>query len=480
MYREEAVQRRGAGRSFFAIIDIAHMEGFFMDVEVPGAAVSRMDYILERIETKKLDYRTYDFSSTENDAFKTYFDLAQELDSIHDFYLLCVVIPRSFFNFDASLYLIGPRTSGFMLVTTTQEALAAVEISAPPDGGSCTTERNTMLFAIRGKDILMEHLPFETRDDVLGLLEIYPADKVDPHRKLFFEKYANRIGFNLHNRFLVERNIEHLRFIRSLVADIEHNIIAPNIVYKLYLKNLGAAVNRGLEVEKLLADYRPERGRGEMEDIVSELSEVNRMLRNELDAIGKHHQNMSLFLEALLRRGHFDEGRLILRKKKCNIKREVLEPQLERYRERFERMGIDVDSSVSGVPDEETVSVVDVGLMAQVYANLFSNALKYAEEVVTASGERKKYVSYGYERLRNHFGPGRDGIKYNVYSTGPHVKAEERHRLFEDEFRGSNAADKAGTGHGLAFIKNVVEIHGGVVGYEPTPDGNNFFFILPT
>ncbi|MDA8088280.1 MAG: hypothetical protein M0Z75_16480, partial [Nitrospiraceae bacterium] len=37
---------------------------------------------------------------------------------------------------------------------------------------------------------------------------------------------------------------------------------------------------------------------------------------------------------------------------------------------------------------------------------------------------------------------------------------------------------KPGTGHGLAFIKNVIELHGGVIGYEATPYGNNFYFIL--
>jgi signal transduction histidine kinase len=36
-----------------------------------------------------------------------------------------------------------------------------------------------------------------------------------------------------------------------------------------------------------------------------------------------------------------------------------------------------------------------------------------------------------------------------------------------------------GTGRGLYFVRNVVETHGGRVGYEPTWEGNNFYFILP-
>jgi signal transduction histidine kinase len=36
-----------------------------------------------------------------------------------------------------------------------------------------------------------------------------------------------------------------------------------------------------------------------------------------------------------------------------------------------------------------------------------------------------------------------------------------------------------GPGQGVAFVKQVVEIHGGVAGYEATEEGNNFYFILP-
>jgi signal transduction histidine kinase len=123
--------------------------------------------------------------------------------------------------------------------------------------------------------------------------------------------------------------------------------------------------------------------------------------------------------------------------------------------------------------------VVDVGLISQVYANLFSNALKYTEEVSVNSDQRKKYISYGREIIKDFFGAGQDGVKYNVFSTGPHISPEDRERVFEEEYRGSNVVNQPGTGHGLSFIKNAVEIHGGVIGYEATQYGNNFYFILP-
>lgn len=447
--------------------------------------MTTLEYILGRIENKKNDYAQYALSSAENDAFKTFFDLAQEFDNSKDFYRMCVAIPKGFFGLEGRLYVIQPKFGGLSLVSRTEDAsqglYAKPSEEVRPDEHPYYTSYDSLVLTVRGKKPLIDQLPFKTKDDVLGILEIYPVKERNPHRELFFEKYANRIGFNIHNRLLVEKNIEHLKFIRTLVADIEHNIIAPNMIYKLYLKHLRRKIMKNMEIENLLSQFASGEINKEigLEQVLAELNEVNQGLAEELGNMEKHYQNMSLFLETLLRRSHFDKGRLTLIKKPCNMKKDVVRPQLERYAEQFRAMGIDIDDRLSGIPDEDVVSVVDVGLMAQVYANLFSNALKYTKEIITHEGEKKKYISYGREVVRDFFGPGKDGIKYNVFNTGPHIAPGEKLRIFDDEFRGSNSADKPGTGHGLAFIKNAVEIHGGIAGYEPTQYGNNFYLILP-
>jgi signal transduction histidine kinase len=316
---------------------------------------------------------------------------------------------------------------------------------------------------------------------VLGLLEIFVVKDLSGHRELFFQKYANRIGFNIHNRFLVEKNIEHLKFIRSLVADIEHNIIVPNMVYKLFLRSLRGKIERNIHMEDL---FFKKSSAGEcdeacMNNFMKEFSDVNHGLETELENIEKHYKNMSLFIETLFRKSHFDQGRLTLRTKPCNIKKNVVQPQLERYIEQLKKMEIAVDDRFSGIPDAEIITVVDVGLIAQVYANLFSNAVKYTQEITNSSGETKKYISYGHEIVKDYFGPDKDGVKFNVFSTGAHIPQEEHEKIFEEEYRGSNVLTQPGTGHGLSFIKTAIEIHGGVAGYEPTQYGNNFYFILP-
>ncbi len=447
--------------------------------------MNKFKYILGRIETKKGDYQRYDFTQVENDALKTFFDLAQEFDSIKDFYKLCVAIPKGFFNLEACLYLVAPKLNALALTAKTESGEYKLYTPPPddvmPKEVPYYTDKGSLVLTIRGKETLIDQLPFQIKDGVLGLLAVYPVKERNAHHELFFQKYANRIGFNIHNRYLDEKNIEHLKFIRSLVTDIEHNIIVPNMIYKLFLRGLKGKIKMNMEIEKLFAEYSAtgQCDKKDMENLLIELVEVNRGLTLELENIEKHYKNMSLFIETLFRKSHFDQGRLTLRTKPCNMKKDVVRPQLERFIERFQVMGISIDDRFSGIPDEEVISVVDVGLIAQVYANLFSNALKYTQEVTTDTGETMKYMSYGHEIIKDFFGPGKDGGKYNVFSTGQHIPPEEREKLFEEEYRGTNALDKPGTGHGLAFVKNAVEIHGGTVGYEPTQYGNNFYLILP-
>ena len=398
------------------------------------AAMNSLSHILERIDEKKRDFALYNFKQTENNALTTFFDLAQELDSIEDFCTLCVAIPKGFFDCDAKLHLIDPKTNDLTLTASTENAGRPFHTHSP------------LILIIRGKTRFIDQLPFKTEDDIVGILEVYPPEDLGPHMELFFEKYANRIGYNIHNKFVLIKNIEHLKFIRSLVADIEHNIIGPNIIYKLFLNHLRKKIEKNIDLERRLTEFvqRSEDTLDLPDYFLNELGEINSGLMSELENIEKHYKNTSLFLETLLRRSHFDKGRLTLLTKKCFMNLEVVQPQLERYQERFENMGISVNDRASGIPDQETVSVVDIGLMAQVYANLFSNALKYTEEIITDSGERKKYISYGHEVIRDYFGPGKDGIKYNVFSTGPHIPVEERERLFEDQYRGSNVLNRPG------------------------------------
>ena len=109
--------------------------------------------------------------------------------------------------------------------------------------------------------------------------------------------------------------------------------------------------------------------------IAEELNYVHESMETQFQEILSHYEQTSLFLETLLRRSHFEEGRYVIEPKMVNFREKIIRSQLERYIPRLEERGISVDNRLSGIPSEEITVVADVGLISQAYANLFSNAV---------------------------------------------------------------------------------------------------------
>jgi len=444
--------------------------------------------ILQRLRKKKSDYEQYDFNSLQTRALMAFFDLAQEYETLENFYRVAVFVPKEFLGFDCCLYLVDYQTKQLRMACDSLNELSVCGM--PPPAGITVQEESYVLgdsfvAPIRGNLKLLAAQPLVHAEDVIGLLEVFPYSHFGEKDRLFFEKYANRIGYNLHYKLISIQNENHLKFINTLIADIDHNIIVPNMRFKVLLSNIKKKIALLDELKQQIEECsrKPKDNTEEvavsMEQIRCNISNIIQGLSVAYDELDKHYTNTSLFLESLLRREHFEKGEFVLRQRLCNVKKEIIDTQLERYRSRLERRGIQIDEHLGGVPSEEIPLAVDVGLMSQVYANLFSNAEKYCEEVINEHGQPVKFVSYGRELLPNFFGPGMHGIKFNVFSTGPHLSPEDAAHVFAEGFRGKNVGNKPGAGHGLHFVKKIIEVHGGQVGYEPTFLGNNFYFILP-
>ena len=447
-----------------------------------------IESVYKRVREKKESYRRYNFERLQEEAFATFFDLAQEHTTIDYLYQICVAVPKEFFGLESRLYVIDSRTSRLERVCSSETGLIPVEershFDLPLADSSYETE-DAWVLPIRGNQVLTKWIPFLDQSQILGLFEIYPKERVDEKEQFFLEKLTNRIGYNLHQKLLIQHNINHLKFINQLVSDIEHNVISPNIYYKLFL----------LRLKKLITEY--ERIQGQIRETILFLQNGNKMLSKELceiyhalsqtseqlgeeaRAFSKHYEHTSLFLETLLRRDHFLKGTYVLRKQSCNFRTEIIEPLLERYLPLFKKREIAVDNSLDEVPDEQVTLYVDKGLISQVFDNLFSNALKYAQVVEDQLGNQIKLVSYNRQILKDVFGPEIAGVRFNFFTTGKPLSESEARRVFEEGYRTVGAEAERGTGHGLNFVRNVVEIHGGRVGCEPQRYGNLFYFVLP-
>jgi len=450
--------------------------------------MKNLAYIFSRVEDKKRDYAKYDFSNQQDSALKTFFDLAQEFESLEDLYLVCVAVPKTHFGLDTNLFMVDSKREVLVLVCTSKKGYQGSPDKLPSASielrNEAFVENKSLFTPIFGKTVPKDVGSAGKMQEILGMLQVSPGNNLSESEKFYFQKFANRIGYAIYNRILQQRNVEHLKFIESLVADIEHNVIVPNMAFRLFLRRLEAKIRKNREIERVLHEKCAELAKDGtinhvwQERIMAELEEVNRGLEDEYSNIERHNRNISLFVESLFRRSHFKEGRFIPQKRLCKFKEEIIDPQLERFKESFLSRGISIDIHLGGVPDESLVAIADVGLISQVYANLFSNALKYTQTVHDNEGNPRKFIAFGQEVLKDYFVSGKDGIKFNVFSTGPHIPPDERDRIFDEGYRGTDAGGVPGTGHGLSFVKRAVEMHDGVVGDEPTPLGNNFYFIL--
>lgn len=447
-----------------------------------------LQQIRDKVREKKETYRLYNFQRLQEEAFATFFDLAQEYTSVENLYLICVAVLHEFFALKSRLYLFHAESEEPRLVCSSDQGLVAPSATPRADLRARETAYETeqsWVFPIRGNLGLTKWIPFHSHSQILGMFEVHPKDKVNEDDRFFLEKFANRIGYNLHQKLLIQQNIGHIKFINQLVADIEHNVISPNLYYKLFLLRLKKHIQEfkdiGQEVRELILFGEDECGSGSEElcKIYHELLRMTDLLEQERESFSKHYEHTSLFLETLLRRDHFEKGTYVLRRQPCNFRSEIIQPLLDRYLPILEKHDISIDHRLDEIPDEEVTLFVDKGLISQVFDNLFSNAVKYTRAVHDKRGNQIKLVSYNRKILKDYFGKGIHGVRFNFFTTGRPLSQKETDRLFEEGFRGSNVASIRGSGHGLHFIRNVVEIHGGRVGAEPQKYGNLFYFILP-
>ncbi len=420
--------------------------------------------VTSRILAKVQSFANYGFSLYQTCAINVFFNLAQEFDDPDHYLLLPVLVLKHFFQVDAELFMRNP--AGEMALCTPRIATEEVNadlVKAGPhyDGRRC-------LLPVRGKGPIVYAEKKLTPEDarLLGVLVVHTPQTLTTHELLFLEKFAGNVGFSLHNKYLAQRDQRHILFIRKLVHDIGHNVITPNIHFKLMLN----------KAEKQLNSLKDLVGEMASPGDAEKLELLHELMREQFQLIKSHFSSSALFLETLLRQTHFEEGHYVLRRDKLDLAKRIIIPQLERYRARLVEKNIRLDIDTCTLLKNSRTINADMGLMSQVAANLFGNAAKYC---ISPNPGEEAFASLNLAQVNNFFGNGRHGIQFSIFTTGRPIPEDERDKLFHDGFRATNAAGQFGTGHGLFFVREIVAEHGGVTGYEAAENGNIFYFVLP-
>ena len=424
---------------------------------------------------------------------KAYIDTINNDHSLENFFQISVTVSHLLGEFQAAFYLYEKKTDRFLCVCTSEEGLLEpprpAEFVLPADFREIMTVSEALIYPLypragtiqqdlpigyAGQE-LYDPDPFFSSNSLLGLYVLSPATALTQTDKEFFRIISHWMGARLNSRLVARQYREHLKFLNELGRDIGHNIIVPNMYLQYLLRQMGKQITGIKQMEQKAEDcFGDSVTSDQYTEFLTCCREKQEALERSHLELYKHHHQMSLFLETLFREQHFREGHLILKSSQCFVERDVILPQLDIYRNKFERRGVTVEQP-KDLYQQQFPLMLDIGLLSQVYANFFSNAVKYTEEIIDHEGKPRKALAYGVEELQGE----RHGIKFNVFTTGPVLLDYERHTIFEEGKRAENSIGIKGSGHGLNFVRRVIEVHGGKVGCEETPEGNNFYFILP-
>lgn len=408
-----------------------------------------------------------DSTATRSTALNLFFEASFEFESLRDLKSLCVLVPDVCLKTPASLYMRGPKDTLRLRRTTSTHGPKLITVPEPSCPEPVAITRLAGLIAVPICETGPEH-------KLLGMLCLHKD--LSPAEETFYLEFARSAAQLMAVKQIAISNRQRLTFINNLVRDIGHNVIVPNMHFKLLFLQMEKQLER---LGRIVESLAPMRSDAPDREACRELAAMTKELQIRQKSISRRFQQSSLFLESLLRRSNFEKGRYDLQLRPCKFKSQIFEPQLERFRPLLNAQGISIHIAPDVRIDEDLVLEADLGLIAQVFANLLSNAVKYTVSMPTESGREEKLVIYGWEPKPHAFGPGQPGIELYIRTTGHEIPSQDWPQLFDADFRSSATDDVEGSGHGLFFVKQIVELHNGRVGYSYASPMNTFSIILP-
>jgi signal transduction histidine kinase/class 3 adenylate cyclase/CheY-like chemotaxis protein len=203
-------------------------------------------------------------------------------------------------------------------------------------------------------------------------------------------------------------------------------------------------------LQQILADRR-----GPVPEIMR--ADLNMMLRNQ--------ERLLNLVNQLLDLAKFDAGRMELHAIRVDDVNRIVEESTTHFEEVTERRGIalklSLDQRLRGAE-----LYVDIEKLERLISNLLSNAIKFTK---AGNIEVSTLLQDGSFRL-------------TISDTGVGIKTDELPHVFDRFYQADGGASReyAGTGIGLALVKEIVTLHGGTVSVRSQyGEGTAFDVIIP-
>ena len=179
---------------------------------------------------------------------------------------------------------------------------------------------------------------------------------------------------------------------------------------------------------------------------------------SSVEAIVRQGRKILTLVESLLERGRGETGRLSLEPSVLDIGEICKEASQE-----LEILASEREVALSAEVDESLMLIGDEMKLREVLQNLITNAISHAQH--------QGQVQVRAHRLER---PDGDAARVIVQDNGRGIEGDQLHRIFDRYHHGPG-----GTGLGLAICKEFVELHGGEIWAENSPQGCAFVFTIP-
>jgi signal transduction histidine kinase len=203
--------------------------------------------------------------------------------------------------------------------------------------------------------------------------------------------------------------------------------------------------------------------KGFAEMLTEQRKSLNSRQYEAAEVIAESATQLQKMINDLLDLARSDAGKLRIEPQPTSVRslaQRVGRQMRPHFEERGQRFAVTVEKDL---PDVEA----DPDRIAQVLANLLTNANKYAPE---GSEVRLAASRVG------------DEVEFAVSDEGPGLGEEELEHVFDRFWRAESGETQSvgGTGLGLAIAKSLVELHGGAITANSIPgEGATFRFVLP-
>jgi signal transduction histidine kinase len=203
--------------------------------------------------------------------------------------------------------------------------------------------------------------------------------------------------------------------------------------------------------------------KGFAEMLTAQRKSLNARQYEAAEVIAESSAQLQKMINDLLDLARSDAGKLRIESKPTPVRplvQRVGRQMRPHFDEKDQRFTVSVEKELPEVQ-------ADADRVAQVLANLLTNANKYAPE---GAQVRLAATRVGEE------------VEFAVSDNGPGLSEEEVDHVFDRFWRAQSGETQevGGTGLGLAIAKSLVELHGGAISANSTPgEGATFRFVLP-